>query len=191
MATSGSVPPEAEARIELGDGMALVPLTAAWAEAILTGEPGELRWSAGFPTAGDEQVSRWHAQGRRRTPSRRWPWGPWVVLLDGQAIGGIGFHEPPEMDPDGWVELGYGIAEPVQGRGIATRAVLALIDVARHAGVTRVRATCLPGNLASARVLEKAGLRRVGSDADGEDLWVLGDASVECHNVHYRNEARV
>ena len=48
-----------------------------------------------------------------------------------------------------------------------------MIALAAAAGVTRIRATCLPENRASAAVLTKAGLVRVGSDADGENLWVL------------------
>ena len=165
--------PEGTGRLELPGDLALTPLTRAWAAAILEGRPGEFTWSPDFPTPGDRQVSQWLVEGRRRTPSTAWPWGPWVVLEQGRAVGGVGFHEPPEMDPEGWVELGYGIAGSAQGRGIATAATLAMIALARQAGVSRVRATCLPGNTASGRVLAKAGLVRAGSDADGEDLWVL------------------
>lgn len=157
--------------------LALVPLTRSWAQAVSADSPGEFAWAAGFPTEGDRQVSGWVLEGRRRTPSRGRPWGPWVMLLDGAAIGGVGFHEPPELDPEGWVELGYGIAEPFRGRGLTTACVRALIEVAAEAGVTRIRATCLPGNLASGRVLAKAGLIRAGSDEDGEDLWVLPSPS--------------
>lgn len=153
--------------------LALIPLTREWAEAIASGEPRGLPWAPGFPTTGDQQVSAWLLEGRRMTPTEAAPWGPWVVLVDGDAVGGIGFHEPPAMDPQGWVELGYGIAQEFQGRGICTQAVGVLVTKARAAGVTSIRATCLPENAASARVLEKAGFRREGTDADGEVLWVL------------------
>lgn len=161
-------------RDDAGDwSLTLVPLTRDWAEGIVAGDPRGLPWAPGFPTEGDRQVSSWLIEGRRQAPTEAEPWGPWVVLLDGLAVGGIGFHEPPASDPQGWVELGYGIAGEFQGRGVCTQAVGVLVAKASAAGVTRIRATCLPENAASARVLAKAGFYREGMDADGEDLWVL------------------
>ena len=59
--------------------------------------------------------------------------------------------------------LGYWIGKPFAGRGHATAAVRAMVayafdDLSLH----RVEAACVPGNLASRRVLEKAGFELEG-----------------------------
>jgi ribosomal-protein-alanine N-acetyltransferase len=64
---------------------------------------------------------------------------------------------------DGVAELGYRVAERVTGRGVATSTVCELCDLAasRH-GVRMVRAATSRPNLASARVLLKAGFVPAG-----------------------------
>ncbi|WP_205751824.1 GNAT family N-acetyltransferase [Cryptosporangium phraense] len=60
-------------------------------------------------------------------------------------------------------ELGYTLARPWWGRGYATEATTLLVDHAFGTlGLHRIDATCDPDNLASARVLTKAGFRPVG-----------------------------
>lgn len=59
--------------------------------------------------------------------------------------------------------LGYWIGRPVAGRGHATAAVRAILGFGfDDLGLHRVEAACLPSNLASRRVLEKAGFRHEG-----------------------------
>ena len=64
---------------------------------------------------------------------------------------------------DGTAELGYRVAQRVAGRGVATRAVRDLCGLAaeRH-GLRTIRAVVSHGNVASARVLAKAGFTPVG-----------------------------
>jgi RimJ/RimL family protein N-acetyltransferase len=64
---------------------------------------------------------------------------------------------------DGTAELGYRVAESVAGRGVATTAVRALCEIAteRH-GVRTIRAATAHVNLASQRVLLKAGFVAIG-----------------------------
>ena len=59
--------------------------------------------------------------------------------------------------PSGAVELGYWIARPYWGRGFATEACSALIDIARTLGLASLEASHFIDNPASARVLEKLG----------------------------------
>lgn len=60
-------------------------------------------------------------------------------------------------------ELGCWVGAEHWARGYCTEAVIRLIDYAREdCGITRVTARCLAGNIASARVLEKLGLRCEG-----------------------------
>lgn len=58
--------------------------------------------------------------------------------------------------------LGYYIDEAHTGRGFATEAVLLALQFAFEIGLHRVQAAVLPRNVASRRVLEKAGFHREG-----------------------------
>ena len=62
----------------------------------------------------------------------------------------------------GAVELGYWIGRSHWGRGFATEASLALIDIARGLGLARLEASHFLDNPASARVLEKLGFEPLG-----------------------------
>jgi len=126
-------------------------------------------WAADYPREGDIHVAQWIVQGIKDLS--RLPWIPYTVIDDRavdewEVVGGAGFHSPPH---DGVVEIGYGIAESRQGRGIATDAVSQLIDLARRAGdAHRITATTDPDNIASQRVLAKCGFTR-GDDLSGDE----------------------
>jgi RimJ/RimL family protein N-acetyltransferase len=62
----------------------------------------------------------------------------------------------------GAVELGYWIARPFWGRGLATEACTALIAVARALALRQLEASHFIDNPASARVLEKLGFSATG-----------------------------
>jgi ribosomal-protein-alanine N-acetyltransferase len=71
---------------------------------------------------------------------------------------------------DGVAELGYRVAKNVAGRGVATATVRDLCQVAaEHHGVRTVRAATAQVNVASQKVLLKAGFVPVGP-ADPGDL---------------------
>jgi ribosomal-protein-alanine N-acetyltransferase len=62
------------------------------------------------------------------------------------------------------MELGYWVAEPFWGRGIAGEASRAVLDLAfRTYEVDRMQARVIAGNGASGRVLEKLGFRFEGT----------------------------
>jgi RimJ/RimL family protein N-acetyltransferase len=73
------------------------------------------------------------------------------------------FHFRPAKDaPAGEVELGYRLRRSAWGKGYATEGSLALIDKGfAEFGVERVVAFTMVVNVASQRVMEKAGLRYV------------------------------
>lgn len=82
-----------------------------------------------------------------------------AILVGGDTVGGI--------DVASWHprrgSLGYFVIERARGRGVATRAATLLVRWALVEGdYVRVQATVEPWNVASIRVLEKAGLRREG-----------------------------
>jgi RimJ/RimL family protein N-acetyltransferase len=67
--------------------------------------------------------------------------------------------------PSGAVELGYWIARPFWGRGLATEACAALVDIARALGLRQLEGSHFLDNPASGRVLEKLGFEPVGITA--------------------------
>jgi RimJ/RimL family protein N-acetyltransferase len=62
----------------------------------------------------------------------------------------------------GAVEMGYWIARPFWGRGFATEACQALVDIARTLGLPSLEGSHFIDNPASARVLEKLGFEPLG-----------------------------
>jgi len=75
-----------------------------------------------------------------------------------QLVGSCGLGRRPS----GAVEMGYWIARSHWGRGLATEACTALIDIARTLGLARLEASHFIDNPASARVLEKLGFESTG-----------------------------
>lgn len=80
-----------------------------------------------------------------------------AIAVNGEAVGGVGFILQSDVDRVS-AEIGYWLGEPFWGRGIACEA---LVAITRHAieahGLTRLYALPFAWNLASCRVLEKAG----------------------------------
>jgi ribosomal-protein-alanine N-acetyltransferase len=116
------------------------------------------------------EVSReWLARVSAATASDPWTHGFSAVdRTNGSVIGGCAFKGPP--DPDGVVEIAYGVNPDSRGRGYATEVARALVDFAFASGLVRlVRAHTQPGNSASTRVLAKCGFERVGEVVDPED----------------------
>ena len=87
---------------------------------------------------------------------------PYVIVesASGQLLGGINLHHfDPLRDT---VEVGYWLLLPARGRGVATRCVRAAAEHAFANGIYRIEAHVRVGNVASERVLERAGFRREG-----------------------------
>ncbi len=102
-----------------------------------------------------------------------WRHGFWIIEKEsGQIIGGAGFKGAP--DPEGMVEIAYGVVPSREGRGYATEAARALIHFAcREPRVRTIRAHTLPQANASTRVLTKCGFVHIGPVVDPEDgpVW--------------------
>ena len=64
--------------------------------------------------------------------------------------------------PSGAVEMGYWISRPHWGRGFATEACEALIDIARTLALPSLEGSHFVDNPASGRVLEKLGFEPIG-----------------------------
>ena len=75
-----------------------------------------------------------------------------------QLVGSCGLGRRPS----GAVEMGYWIARTHWGRGLATEACTALIEMARALGLCSVEGSHFVDNPASGRVLEKLGFEPLG-----------------------------
>ena len=88
-----------------------------------------------------------------------------IHKADQVAIGGIGFHGPP--DEAGRVEIGYNIIPAYEGQGYATEMARRVIEWAfQMPGIQAVTAECLDDNIGSIKVLEKVGMRRLGTEGN-------------------------
>jgi Acetyltransferases, including N-acetylases of ribosomal proteins len=82
-----------------------------------------------------------------------------AITLNGKAIGGIGVHPKNDIMQKN-AELGYWLAEPYWGKGIATKAITQIVPFAFSIlDITRIYAIAFGNNLASQRVLEKCGFQ--------------------------------
>lgn len=107
-------------------------------------------------------------------------WGSYFILhkTERRQIGICGFKGGPGTD--GFVEIGYEIKKAWQGRGFATEAAKALVELSlRRPEIKGVRAHTLMAENASTGVLKKCGMRFVGKVIDPQDgevwRWELAD----------------
>lgn len=82
-----------------------------------------------------------------------------AIEVEGKACGGIGLHQQHDIYSKN-AELGYWLAEPYWGKGIMTGAVVQMVAYGfAHFSISRIFARPFATNLASQRVLEKAGFQ--------------------------------
>jgi RimJ/RimL family protein N-acetyltransferase len=80
-----------------------------------------------------------------------------AIDINGAAVGGIGLHQQTDIFSKN-AELGYWLAQPFWGKGIATEAVERIVVYGFNTfGFNRIFARPFGTNLASQKVLEKAG----------------------------------
>jgi RimJ/RimL family protein N-acetyltransferase len=127
------------------------------------------------PMAGTEEarerIQRW---ATRATPGR----GLWAVLpstAPDRPIGTVLLVPLPRSDgrPSDVHEIGWHFHPEAWGRGLATEAASAVIDLARITGLTEVRAVVYPANHASVRVCERLGMTARGLTAEWYGVRML------------------
>lgn len=85
------------------------------------------------------------------------------VEVEGEAAGSVGLHVGSDIERVA-AEIGYWLGERYWSRGVMSAAVRAVTDYALTAlALERVFATPFADNVASARVLERAGFDREGT----------------------------
>ena len=102
------------------------------------------------------------------------------ISLNGKLIGLLNDVEIA----DGRIELGYAVHPDFKGKGYATEALMAGLDVLFKAGISVVETGAFEENLASIRVMEKSGMTRI----DKEDSIEYRGKTHRC--VYYQKRAQ-
>ena len=145
----------------------LQPLRAGHGAAVLAFELANRDYFAGFISdRGDEFFEQFTEEHNALLAEQEAGRCACYVLAgeDGSVVGRFNLYEIR----DGTAELGYRVAQHVAGRGVATAAVreLCRLAAAEH-GLRTLKAKTTRDNLASQRVLAKAGFVPVGPAQPG------------------------
>jgi RimJ/RimL family protein N-acetyltransferase len=151
----------------------LEPLVAAHADILFDSLCDEriYRWiESGGPKDLSQLRSKWQRSEARLSPDGDEAWLNWAIRLEkeGPYIGKL----DAELDsPINVTNVGFVLFPKYWGYGYATEALLGVTTVLVAHGITRMRATVSTPNMASARVLEKAGFTRGNLVTDEIDTY--------------------
>jgi len=158
-----------------GRSVRFVELSSAALTALLDGRLAEASREAGITLTPyfltDDAVRLW----RRRVSqiaadpgSARWIARAAVAEPEGVVVGHAGFHGPP--DQTGMVEVAYSVDPAYRRRGYARAMLRELLRrAAAEPGVSTVRATISPDNVASLATISGFGFTEIGEQWDEED----------------------
>ena len=129
----------------------------------LDADPAVMRYINGGRPTPREEIRDYFLPGWMAYYRRGDRYGFWAAVEKRTGAFAGWFHLRPNTgDPDDEPELGYRLVASAWGKGYATEGSRALIRKAfQDLGVRRVYATTMVVNVASRRVMEKAGLRFV------------------------------
>ena len=125
----------------------------------------------GFPAA--SEAMRPAYEYLKSNPSALGWWTYLFIHKSDRTLIGLGGFKG-EVNEEGMVEIGYEIAPGYRRRGLAHEASLGMIDYAfARPEITQVDAHTLAERNASTGVLEKVGMKLVGTvhDPDDGDVW--------------------
>lgn len=159
----------------------LVPVTTENADRLwdLLQKP-DLRDYQDLPEVDRAQFRRTVAARPRRLQPGAWGRFEWLLFLEGidEAVGWASLRIAERSVSAG--EVGYSVVREYRGRGIATEALRAVVKEAFEVlALRRVRAYCVPDNVASRHVLRNAGFDEDGvlphgATVHGRPVDVLG-----------------
>jgi RimJ/RimL family protein N-acetyltransferase len=135
--------------------------------------PETAQWLYNEPRTRDEARAHFARKGHPAL-EREDDWMDCAMIEreSGLLVGDLAFHWVSAEHRTG--EIGYTVAPGHKGKGYATEGARVLLDWAfRDAGFHRVIGRIEPRNVASARVLEKLGMRREALFVENE--WVKGE----------------
>jgi ribosomal-protein-alanine N-acetyltransferase len=163
----------------------LQPLREDHAPAVLAFERmNRSYFAASISDRGDEFFQQFTARHTALLAEQASGIGAYYVLVaeDGSVLGRFNLF----LTGDGTADLGYRVAESIAGRGVATTGVRELCKLAlvQH-GVRTVRAATAHANIASQKVLLKAGFVAVGPAKPEQ----LGGKTGTCYQRNLNNVA--
>lgn len=89
----------------------------------------------------------------------------WVIEANEEIVGTIGAYDYSNNDNS--IEIGYSIFESEWNKGYASAALLLACNYLTSKGVCKIKAWTSKDNIASIKILEKAGFSLVGTIEDG------------------------
>ena len=143
-------------------GLTLRLLPLEEAQLMVAGRPTpamQAAWHPEYPLADTLEGLTWLLAAHQALggPYPESPWWSYQLVVDGQAVGDIGFHGP--LDEHQQVSIGYQVVPSARRRGLATAACAQIIQLAWSAGARRLLASTDVDNVASQRVLRRNGFR--------------------------------
>ena len=153
--------------------LVLEPLVAAHADILYSELCDEriYRWiESGGPKDLTQLRSKWQRNESRLSPDGNEAWLNWAIRIkdNGPYIGKL----DAELDrPENVTNVGFVLFPKYWGLGYATEALLSVKSLFSINGISFMRATVATPNIASARVLEKAGFVRGNMVADEIDTY--------------------
>lgn len=126
-----------------------------------------------FPGVAGIEAMRFLYEELKANPNGFGWWTYLFIHVEDNVLIGTGGYKG-RADESGTVEIGYAIVPAYRRRGLATEAARGFIDHAfSHVHIKRVDAHTLAERNASTRVLEKVGMKHVGTvtDQDHGEIW--------------------
>ena len=107
---------------------------------------------------------------------------PWLLFEDDRVIGSFTLQDVVP-GPFRSASIGYWLAVDAVGRGLATRAVDTVAEIAdTELKLHRIEASTVTNNIASQRVLQRAGFHQIGSAPN----YLHIDGAWRDHNLYQR-----
>ena len=141
----------------------LIPYRRALLDAYFAwrNQPASVRHNPLKPMTIEEVGKMFETEGTDLSDLKKHENYRWFIEVDGEAVGHISLKNVNHMM--GFAEIGYGVSETHHRKGIATEAVKILVAQAfEKTALRKLLAYVHDDNLASCRVLEKAGFRQEG-----------------------------
>ncbi len=110
-----------------------------------------------IPSPYTEADADWFINSCREAEQKHGRVVNFAIRTEGVLIGGIGIMLNEKQTAKHKAEIGYWLGKPFWGQGIMTEVVRGFSDYWLDYGLLRLEATVFAPNLASKRVLEKAG----------------------------------
>jgi RimJ/RimL family protein N-acetyltransferase len=140
----------------------------------LAGSLAKAEFSPGWPHEAEAVAGlAWHLGWLERDPAQAC-WRIWLIIdANSRAVlGSVNLKGRPE--PDGTVEIGWGVEAGDRGRGVATRATRCVMAwVLAHPQARRIVATIAADNRGSQRLARRIWMSPTGELRRGLPLWAL------------------